>query len=170
MDVLQAIKTRRSIRKYSDVPVTDQQVDALLEAGFCAPSARNIRPWHFIVARDAQKRRQIAQAHPYAKMLEQPQAVLFVVCGDLNKQPSPEYCAEDCSAAVQNMLLAAHGLGLGAVWLGTYPNADRVEAVRGVFDVPADILPIAMVAVGHPAEVRDIPQRFDAACVHRETW
>lgn len=170
MDVLEAIKTRRSIRRYSEAPVTDQEVHTLLEAGFCAPSARNIRPWHFIVVRAAHKRGQVIKAHPYAKMLEQPQTVLFIICGDLSKQPSPEYCAEDCSAAVQNMLLAAHGMGLGAVWLGTYPNEDRVEAVRRIFGIPAQVLPVAMMAVGHPGEVRDIPARFDAACVHQENW
>jgi len=170
MEVLQAITTRRSIRKYTDEPVSDEALRTLLNAALCAPTARNLRPWHFLVLRDAEQRSKILSFHPYASMVAQKEAVVIVVCGDLNRQPSKEYCAEDCSAAVQNILLAAHGMGLGAVWMGMYPNEDRVSGAHEAFGIPQDMLPAAMVCIGHPAERRDVPDRYEEERIHWGEW
>ncbi|MDD3242770.1 MAG: nitroreductase family protein [Eubacteriales bacterium] len=170
MDVLQAIRTRRSIREYTEEPVSGEAIRTLLEAGFCAPTARNLRPWNFLVLRDPALREKIPAFHPYAAMTTRPGAAVIVICADLKKQPSREYAAQDCAAAAQNMLLAAHGLGLGAVWLGMYPNEERCRGAHEAFGIPEDMLPAAMVCVGHPAQQREAPQRYDDACVHEEQW
>ena len=136
MDVLEAIFTRKSIRKYTGESITEEQLKIILRAGFAAPSAHNRQPWHFVVIRDRQTLEKIASSHPYAKML--PQAGCgIVVCGDSNKEEGSVFLAEDCSAAIQNMLLAAHGIGLGAVWCGLYPATERAEEVSGLLGLPA---------------------------------
>jgi nitroreductase len=115
MDVLEAIFTRRSIRKYTGEPVSDQDLETVLRAGCHAPSAHNIQPWEFLIIKDRSAFDSISKALTYAKML--PQADLcIIVCGDKNKQSMTGFLVEDCSAAIQNILLAAHGIGLGAVW------------------------------------------------------
>jgi nitroreductase len=140
-----------------------------LRAGFSAPSASNTRPWHFIVIRDPQALDAVTKAHPYAQML--PQAGCgILVCGDADRNPMEGYLAEDCSAAMENMLLAAHALGLGAVWLGLYPREERVKVIKGLFNIPENVLPMGLMAVGVPAESKDAPDRFDGTMVHLEKW
>lgn len=163
------MRSRRSIREYTGEPITDDDLETLLRAGFCAPTARNLRPWHFIAVRDGNALGGIAEIHPYAKML--PRAGCgIVVCGDRAIQPEDGYLALDCAAAIQNILLAAHALGLGAVWLGVWPRAERVEKLRGVLSIPETILPVGIVAVGHPAEEKLPRDSYDAARVHRDRW
>ncbi len=129
MDVLEAIFTRRSIRRFENRPVSPEIVEQLLKAAMYAPSARNTQSWHFVVITDRQLLDAVPTFHPYAAMIrEAPLAIL--VCGDEQLEPRTAYWVENCSAATQNILLAAHGLGLGAVWLGIYPNSDRVEGMR----------------------------------------
>ncbi len=169
MELLEGIKTRRSIRKYTGQVIDDQQIKMLLDAGFSAPSARNIRPWHFVVVRDPARLQEVANAHPYAKML--PSAGCgIVVCGDLSSQELEGYIAQDCSAAIENMLLAAHGMGLGAVWLGVYPRYERVRAIEKIFSLPDNIAPMGLISVGYPAETLDTPDRYMGKNVHYETW
>lgn len=166
---LETMRSRRSIREYTGEPITDDDLETLLRAGFCAPTARNLRPWHFIAVRDGNALGGIAEIHPYAKML--PRAGCgIVVCGDRAIQPEDGYLALDCAAAIQNILLAAHALGLGAVWLGVWPRAERVEKLRGVLSIPETILPVGIVAVGHPAEEKLPRDSYDAARVHRDRW
>jgi nitroreductase len=169
MDAMECLLTRRSIRKYTGERIPDEQLRAILHAGFSAPTAMNTRPWHFVVIRDAETLETIAQAHPYAKML--PRAGCGILaCGDTGRNPTEGYLAEDCSAAIENMLLAAHALGLGAVWLGIYPRAERVAALRKILDIPGNVLPVGLMAVGVPAEEKDAPDRYDGDMVHFEKW
>ena len=169
MDVLEAIFTRRSIRKYTGQPVSEADLHTILRAGCYAPSANNHQPWHFLVVRDCQALEVIASDHPFAKML--PQAgCCIVVCGDQEKQNLTGFLVEDCSAALQNMLLAAHGLGLGAVWCGLYPAAQRSEMISRLFQLPPNILPVGLMALGHQAEERQVEERFDPAKIHFERW
>ncbi len=169
MDVLEAIFTRRSIRKYTGQPVDEADLRAILRAGCYAPSANNRQPWHFIVIRDCQALEAIAAEHPFAKML--PQAgCCIVVCGDQEKQEQTGYLIQDCSAAMQNMLLAAHGLGLGAVWCGLYPVAQRSEFISRLCRLPPHVLPVGLMALGHKAEQPQAEERFDPAKIHYEKW
>ncbi len=146
MDILQAIMTRRSIRKFTVEVITEEQLDTLLRAGFQAPSAHNLQPWHFVVARNKELLEKISGFHKYAKML--PNAGCgIIVCGNKEKQPNRGFLVEDCSAAIQNILLAAHGIGLGAVWCGLYDSENLVEATKEVLELPNNIIPIGMVVV-----------------------
>jgi nitroreductase len=169
MDVLEAIFTRKSIRKYTGESITEEQLKIILRAGFAAPSAHNRQPWHFVVIRDRQTLEKIASSHPYAKML--PQAGCgIVVCGDSNKEERIGFLAEDCSAAIQNMLLAAHGIGLGAVWCGLYPATERAEEVSGLLGLPGNTIPIGLVVTGHKNEERKAVDQYDEKKVHYEKW
>lgn len=169
MELLEAIFTRRSIRKFTGEPVSDEQLHTILRAGSYSPSAHNHQPWHFIVIRRQPLLESIAAGHPYAKMM--PQAgCCVVVCGDRERQPTLGFLIEDCSAAIQNMLLAAHGTGLGAVWCGLHPIPKLVRLMRGLLNLPPNIVPVGMIALGHKVEDRQTGERFDPARVHYETW
>jgi nitroreductase len=167
--VIDAILKRRSVRKYSGEPVHKSDIEQLLTAGMYAPSARNEQPWHFIVIDDPGLLNRISEVHPYASML--PGAALAIlVCGDENLELSRGYWPVDCAAATQNILLAAEGLGLGAVWLGVYPREERQMAMRQLFDLPAHVQPFSLISVGHPAEKKRIPQRFKADRIRWNAW
>ncbi len=169
METMEAIVTRRSIRKYLNQPVDEATIHELLRAGMYAPSARNTQAWHFVVIDDHTLLDDIPTFHPYSAML--PQAALAIlVCGDLHQEKRVEYQAENCAAATQNVLLAAHALGLGAVWLGVYPNQDRAEGLTKLLGLPAHIVPISLIAVGHPDQQVSQPERFDDQKVHRNGW
>ena len=169
MDVIEAIFTRRSIRKYSGEPISDQDLDTLLRAGCQAPSAHNLQPWHFIILKDKKNMERLAEVHPYAKMLTHAEAGI-IVCGDQNKQSMTGFLIEDCSAAIQNILLAANGLGLGAVWCGLYPVEKLTQAVKNVCSIPEHIVPIGMVVLGHKGENKNTVDRFDQSKLHYEQW
>lgn len=169
MDMMEALLTRRSIRRYTGEPISEEELKLLLEAGFSAPSAHNRQPWHFIVVRNPKTLEDIASQHPYAKML--PQAGCgIVVCGDRNKEKEVGFLIEDCSAAIENILLAAHGLGLGAVWCGLYPVPERAEAVASLLNIPSDIIPVGLIVVGRSHDKGRAVERFDKARVHYEQW
>jgi nitroreductase len=162
---------RRSIRKFDNGPVTDEQVELLLQAAMAAPSAGNRKPWHFVVVRDPETRRKIAASHPYAKMaVEAP--VVIVPCGqpELSFADRPAFWVQDLSAATENILLAAVGLGLGAVWCGVFPNEERVVEARAILGLPDEVVPLCYVPVGVPGEDKEPRTQYDAARVHREAW
>lgn len=165
--MLDTIFARRSIRKYTGEPVTEEQVRKLLEAAMAAPSANNSQPWHFVVVQDREQLRRLAEAHPYGRM--QAEAALSIaVCAD--PALSPRYWVQDCSAATENLLLAATSLGLGGVWLGVYPNRDRVAQVKEVLGIPEGIEVLCLVAIGHPAEKKPPRTQFNPQRVHRDRW
>lgn len=169
MDAMDAIFTRRSIRKYEDREVPAELETELLKAAMNAPSAGNEQPWHFIVIRDRKLMDAIPKFHPYSGALKTaPMAVL--VCGDTELERYTGYWVQDCSAATENLLLAAHALGLGAVWLGVHPDSERVEGMRKLFGVPVHVVPFALVAVGWPAEEKSRQDRYNSTRVHYEKW
>jgi nitroreductase len=134
-----------------------------------APSAGNQQPWHFIVIEERSLLDEIPLFHPYSTMLKgAPLAVL--VCGDLGMEKHKGYWVQDCSAATQNLLLAAHAKGLGAVWLGVYPLEERIAGVRELLGLPENVVPFAIVALGHPAEQKPPGERYDASRVRRNRW
>jgi len=169
MDTLEAIRTRRSVRKYQDRPVSEELVRTLLEAAMNAPSARNGRPWQFVVINDRLLLSEVARINPNAQMAgHAPLAIL--VCGDLRQEKAPGYWVVDCAAAVENILLAAHALGLGAVWTGVYPRQERIDGLRRLAALPDDITPHSLVVLGHPAEQPASQERYEPDRVHRNRW
>ena len=169
MDAIEAIMTRRSVRRFRDAPVPEQVVRTLLEAAMAAPSAGDQRDWHFVVIDDRSLLERVPDVHPYASMVpDAPLAIL--VCGDLSRESHAGYWVQDCAAATENLLLAARALGLGAVWLGVYPREDRVAGLRRLLSLPEHVVPLALVPVGHPAQDQGPEDRFDATKVSRNRW
>ena len=166
---MEAILTRRSVRKYTDGEVSDALVTELLRAAMAAPSAQNQQPWQFVVVRDRGLLEGLAGANPYAGMTRHAQLAI-VVCGDLSRERSPGFWVQDCAAATENLLVAANAAGLGAVWTGTYPREERVAKVREILALPEHIIPLAVVPIGYPAEHPAPANRFDPARVHIDHW
>jgi nitroreductase len=162
---------RRSIRAYRAEPVSDGMVTSLLAAAMAAPSACEKDPWRFVVLRDRERLAAIAAALPNGKMLAEA-ALGIAVCGDLGAAHGGElsYLLQDCSAAIENLLLAAHALGLGACWLGVHPRKPRIEALTRILRLPETVLPVSCIAIGWPAEAKPARTRFAPASVHNETW
>lgn len=134
-----------------------------------APSARNQQAWRFVVIRERETLLKMTDVHPYAQMLKEATAAI-VVCGDLRAETAKGYWIQDCAAATQNVLLAAHALGLGAVWLGVFPRRERVKGVQRLLHLPKDIVPLSIISLGKPGE-RPVPiKRYDAKKIHQEQW
>lgn len=166
MDALECILSRKSVRKYTDQPVTDEQIDTLLKAAMAAPTGKNVRPWEFVVVRDREVLDSMAQALPYAKMLAQAN-VAIVVCGDVEKSA---YWYVDCSAATQNLLLVAENMGLGAVWTATYPYEDRMDVCKRYLNLPDNIHSLCVVPIGYPAKPFVPMDKYDATKIHNEKY
>ncbi|MDU4961860.1 MAG: nitroreductase family protein [Sporomusaceae bacterium] len=167
---METIFARRSVRSYSSQPVSEAQINGLIRAAMAAPSAGNEQPWEFVVVRERSLLEAVMAVHPYAAMLRQAPAAI-VVCADPRRGKYPfDYWIQDCAAAAQNMLLAATGEGLGACWLGVYPQPERVAALRRIFSIPEPVVPFCVVAVGHPAQPQTAVDRFDPARIHYEQW
>ena len=167
--VIDAILKRRSIRRYSGKAVNKSDIKLLLKAGMYAPSAMNQQPWYFLVINERILLSRITEIHPHASMLSDAELAILV-CGDINLERSSGYWPVDCAAATQNILLAAHALGLGAVWLGVYPRQERQSAIRKVIDLPAHVHPFSLISVGHPAEVKVLPDRFKEDRIRWNEW
>jgi len=163
MDAMTAILTRRSIRKYTAQPVSDELVKELLQAAMSAPSAGNEQAWQFVVVRSRQVLDELGKVHPYAPVHGAP--LVIMVCGDLQRESHKGFWSQDCSAATQNLLLAAHANGLGAVWCGCYPREERAAALRKVLGLPEHVVPMALVVIGYPAEQKARQDRYDPAKV-----
>jgi nitroreductase len=168
---LSVIFGRRSIREYQAAPVSDEVLTQLLAAAMAAPSACGKDPWRFVVVRERSGLAAIAAALPNGKMLSRA-ALGIVVCGDLAAAHGGElsYLLQDCSAAIENLLLAAHALGLGACWLGVHPRQPRIEALSKLLRLPDGVVPVSCVAVSWPSEEKPPRTRFQPSYVHHETW
>lgn len=169
MDALEAILTRRSIRKFTHEIIKDTELSLLLRTGFAAPSAHNKQPWEFVVIKDDKLLNDFAKHHPYAKML--PEAGCgIVVCGNSEIQNDIGYLVADCAAAIENILLAAHALNLGAVWCGLYPTLERIRVSKEILNLPNTIIPVAVIAVGHKVETKQPRENYDEKKVHYNRW
>ena len=166
-ELIRDILARRSIRKYTQEPVKKADVKALLEAAMAAPSASNRKPWHFVAVTRRETLDTLAEAHRYGKMLFHA-PLCVAVCGDTSV--SERFWVQDCSAATENLLLAATALGLGAVWLGVYPSEDRVRDVREILGIPERYTPLNLISIGHPAEEKEPRTQYDESRVHHEKW
>lgn len=166
---MKAVLERRSIRKYTDEKISPEQVQRLLKAAFAAPSAGNRQSWHFIVVGDRDTLNKITEVHPNSQMLKEA-ALAIVVCGDTSVELYPGYFAQDCSAATENILITATDMGLGSVWLGVYPRADRVEDISAIFKLPQGIVPFSIISLGYPAETKGPSNRYDESKIHYNKW
>jgi nitroreductase len=165
MDILEALHTRRSIRSYTDEGISAEEVRILLDAAMVAPSAGNGRPWQFIIIDDQVLLDKIPSVNPYAAMA--PKAPMgILVCGDTSLEKYAGYWVQDCSAAIENMLLAAVSLELGAVWTGVHPMPDRVKGFRELCKLPEHIIPLGYVVLGRPQNAPKRLSRFEPEKVH----
>ena len=164
--VLENIAERKSVRKYLNKSVEEDKIDAMVKAGMAAPSGMDRRPWEFVVVTDRVVLDSMAAKLPYAKMLTgAPLAI--VVCGDTTRS---SYWYLDCSAATQNVLLAAEALGLGAVWTAAYPYEDRIDVVRQNTGLPENIVPLCVIPIGYPDGPQKAKDKFDLQRVHRNKY
>jgi len=169
MDAIEAILSRRSIRRYTSQPVPYELIDELLKAGMSAPSAGNEQPWHFVVINDHKIIDEIPKFHPDSSMLIEASAAILV-CGDLKEEKHQGFWIQDCSAATQNILIAAHAKGLGAVWLGIYPREERINGVGKLLGIPEHVIPLSLISIGYPAEQKPPADRYNISRIHRNHW
>jgi nitroreductase len=169
MNTLEAISTRRSVRSFTSKPIAKEIVEELLRAAMSAPSAGNEKPWQFVVIDERKMLDRITDANPNAKMCKEAQAAILV-CGDTTKEKYPGFWVQDCSAAAQNILLAAHEKGIGSVWTGVYPIKERVEGFRKLLSLPENVIPFCLVPLGYPAKQAPQVDRFQKDRVHHNGW
>lgn len=170
-DFINTILARRSIRIYREDPVRDADIEKLLKAGMAAPSACCKDPWRFVVVKSRETLQAIAAVLPNGKMLSSAGAGI-VVCGDSDAAHDNQlsYLLQDCAAAIENILLAAHALSLGACWLGVHPREDRINNIRTILSIPDAVFPVACLSIGYPAEVKEPRTRYSRRFVHYEKW
>lgn len=167
MPVLELIKARRSVRRYTAEPVAKEQLQALLEAAMAAPSDFNSQPWEFVVVTDPDSRRELATVHPWSG----PCGDAPVVIAILGDEETSTHWVESTSAATLNLLLGAHALGLGAVWVGIHGAAPEYEAsVQRILGLPANRRVLCLVPVGHPAETAPSRTQYSPLKVFRERY
>jgi nitroreductase len=162
---------RRSIRKYKKEKLSQETLEALLKAAMSAPSACAADPWRFVVVREASQLKALAERLPAGKMIATA-PVGIVVCGDINVAHDRQlsYMIQDCSAAIENLLLAAHALGLGACWLGVHPRQERMAHIATVLALPEGVIPVCCIALGYPDEFKEPRTRYNGEYVHYERW
>lgn len=173
MDTIQAITSRISVRQFSNQEISNENLQTILQAGMSGPSCVNARDWSFIVVRDPDKLNKMADANGRPAEPLRRAKLGILVCGDLERafKGAPEYWVVDGSIAAQNMILAAHALGIGSVWLGTWPQMDRVQAQAKLFGLPETQIPHSVIAFGYPAEPSAKEKLlFEENRVHYETW
>ncbi|MFP4059104.1 MAG: nitroreductase family protein [Bacteroidota bacterium] len=169
MNIMDILINRRSIRKYKNEKIERDTLEELVKAGMYAPSAVNKQPWHFIIVDDPLIMNRIADVHPNAQMLRHAAAAIVVVA-DKEASHGGVYWPLDCSAATQNILLAAHGKGLGSVWLGVYPREERVKGLNDIFNLPEGKIAFSAISLGYPAEEKPVPERFHMEKIHFNTF
>ncbi|WP_419647676.1 nitroreductase family protein [Victivallis vadensis] len=171
-DVLTVIHRRKSVRTYTGEPVGLPELRELVRAGFAAPTAGNARPWAFVIVTERARLDALADAMPYGKMLKKAPAAI-AVCGvesAFRSGESREMWVQDCSAATENILLAAEGTGLGAVWLGVYPYKDRSASISSILKLPEGLVPFSLISVGHPTGTEKPKQKYDPSRLFLQQW
>ena len=151
-ETMKTLLIRRSIRKFKEDSVPDEIIRECLRAAMSAPSAHNQQPWQFIVIRERKTLLEITRFHRWAAMLKEAPVAILVCADQTRLKSSSGFWVQDCAAATQNILLAATTYGLGSVWLGVYPNQSVVEPLSHLLELPRDIIPFSLVAIGYPGE------------------
>lgn len=160
------IMTRCSIRTFRQQPVEDGKLDTLLHAGMAAPTSRDMQPWHFVVIKDSAARERYAATNQRHGDRIRKTPLIIIVCGDtIRMQPGEnrDFWVEDCSAASENILLAAHALGLGAVWTSVYPEMRKVKAFSRNLNLPGNLIPMSSIMIGYPDEPADVKDKWDTS-------
>lgn len=169
---IENIMTRVSVREFTGEKISQAQIDTLLRAAMAAPSALNKQPWAFVVVTDEAKIALLGDSLPYSRCSNHP-AVAIIPCGDLSKAIEGEmanFWINDVSAATENLLLAAHAMGLGAVWTGLHPDMQRAKMVQQLLGLPEHIIPLCVVPVGVPAEQPEIKDKYIKENIHYNQW
>jgi len=171
MDVIEAIMSRRSVRRFLAKPVGEEVLEQLIGAGMVAPSAHNEQPWHFVVIEDRSVLEEITRIHKYAQMLKE-SPVALAICAEVTlvQDPTVDFWVQDCAAATENVLLAANGLGLGACWLGIHPRVQRKATISKLLKLPENVEPFSIIALGYPAEQKKPADRFKQERIHKNHW
>jgi nitroreductase len=167
--ILNIIQKRRSIRKYTQQPITPDIIDELLTAAMSAPSAANQQPWHFVVVQKSELLKEVSTFQSGYLPVANAQAAI-IICGDNQLAKLPQYWMQDCAAAAENILLAATGLGLGSLWAGVTPGSTHLTKLQKLFRLPETITPFAVIALGYPDEEKPAANRFNSARVHYNSW
>ncbi len=170
-ETLTIIYSRRSVRLFTGEAVSRETLTTILRAAMAAPSAVNIQPWAFVVVTKREALDELCDKLPYAKMLDKAGAAI-VVCGIPGKDKvfSKDYWVMDCSAASENILLACHALGLGAVWTAVHVDKERIANVRKILNIPEDIIPLNVIPIGVPRERGKALDKFKEENIHWEEW
>ena len=170
-ETLNTICSRRSVRSFTGEAIPRETLMRILRAAMAAPSAVNMQPWTFVVVTNRETLDELCAKLPYAKMLDKAGAAI-VVCGipDKDEVFSKDYWIMDCSAASENILLACHALGLGAVWTAVYVDMERVADVRTILNVPGNIVPLNVIPIGVPKEKGKVLDKFNEGNIHWEQW
>ncbi len=165
------ILSRRSIRAYRPGPIPEQVLQRLLEAAMAAPSAVAKDPWRFVIVTERTTLEKLAAVLSNGEMLLQA-GTAIAVCGDLEAAHDRQlsYLLQDCAAAIENLLLCARALELGTCWLGVHPREHRMKALKEILSLPQSVIPVACIAVGHPAETKPARTRFRREYVHFQRW
>ena len=171
-ETLKTIMNRKSVRAYKEGAIPKEQLETIVKAGMAAPTAVDKRPWEFVVVTDKALLKKLSDVLPYAKMAEKAAAAILVA-GDLDKQHGgrdSDYWVMDCSAAIENILLAVESLGLGAVWTAIYPNKDRIDPVRALIKMPSQVVPLALIPIGIPTGAEKPKDKWNPKQVHWNGW
>jgi nitroreductase len=169
---MKEIFERRSVRKFTDQKISDENVTALIRAGMAAPSGHNDQPWHFIVIDDKKILDEITKIQPFSRPILDAQFVI-IVCGDRDLKKVKEYAdfwMMDCAAATQNILLAAQSLGIGSVWMGLYPIEEWASGVKKLLGLPENVIPLSLLPFGYPVEKTVPADRFIPERIHKNGW
>lgn len=170
-DALSVIHARKSVRHFTGESVTKEQLEQILKAGMAAPTAVNKQPWSFVVISERAALNSLAEGLPYAKMLDKAGAAIIVCTQpDRAHESSREFAIIDASCASENILLATEALGLGAVWTAAYPDQGRIDHVRKVLGIPADVIPLNVIPIGHPTGEDQPKDKFKTENIHWEKW
>lgn len=166
---MSVIETRTSVRSFTEEMVTEEELYRILDAAFCAPSAKNLRPYELIVIKNRDILHELSSTCVFARMLEQSSLAIAVI-GDRDKQPIKELLIADCAAVTENMLLRIEELGLGGCWCGILLDGNWYPHVRKALKLPEHVEPVSIVAVGHAKRKREPKERFEENKIHRDTW
>jgi len=169
MEVQEALLNRRSIRKYTDRKISKENLDKILKAAMYSPSAMNLQAWQFIVIDDKGILVETIKSIPYAEMLRQ-SAAAIIVCGDSLVEKNESWLLQNCSAAIQNILLSAHGLGIGSCWIAIHGMDDVYKNIKTQFNLPQNIVPVSLISLGYPDEVVKAEERFKHDKIHYNKW
>jgi nitroreductase len=169
MEVQEALLNRRSIRKYKYQKINKEHFDKILKAAMYAPSAMNLQAWQFVVIDDKDILIETIKSIPYAEMLKQCAAAILV-CGDSSIEKNESWLLQNCSAVTENILLSAHGLGIGSCWIAIHGMDDAYKNIKVQFNLPENIVPVSLISLGYPDEVIKAEERFNEEKIHYNKW